>query len=174
MSDAEHDRVARLLHEQGQAEAPPELAEHVMAQVRRESHTAPARRRVNWRPVAAWTAVAAVLLAVGFGIATRAPGGSSSSSGSAAAIEAGAGGSTAAPAGRPTDSAADAYTVDRSAAEKILANHVPAQLSTGSTSAARAITLNPAQWDEVRAALAKAAARDPHPENPVVVRLRPE
>jgi hypothetical protein len=172
MSDAEHDRVARLLREQGQAEAPPELAENVMAQVRREPQAAPARRGVNWRPVAAWAAVAAVLLAVGFGIATRAPGGSGSSSGSAA-MEAAAGGSKASPA-RPTDSAADAYTVDRSAAEQILANHVPAQLSTGSASAARAITLSRAQWDEVRAALAKAAARDPHPENPVVVRLRPE
>ena len=64
MSD-EHDRIARLLREQGQAEAPPVLAGDVMAQVRREPQASPVHHGVNWRPVAAWAAVAAALLAVG-------------------------------------------------------------------------------------------------------------
>jgi len=171
VSDAEQDRIARLLREQGQAEAPPELARDVMAQVRREPQSTPDRRGINWRPVAAWAAVAAVLLAVGVGIATRAPGGSSSSAGSAAQAEVAgaAGGSKASPPAQVEDNAAAAYTVDRSDAEKLLSGsemHAPAPNGT--------ITLDRAQWNKVRAALATAAARNPHPQNPVVVRLRPK
>ena len=46
MSD-EHDRIARLLREQGQAEAPPDLVGDVMAQVRREPQATPAWRRTT-------------------------------------------------------------------------------------------------------------------------------
>jgi hypothetical protein len=170
VSDAEHDRIARLLREQGQAEAPPELAQNVMAQVRREQQVAPSRRGINWRPVAAWAAVAAVMLAVGIGVATRAPGGSSSSSGSsAAATEAADGGSKAALPAQVEDSAASAYSVDRDAAQKLLSGSTARHVAALST-----ITLDRAQWNQVRGALARAAARNPHPKDPVIIRLRPE
>ena len=107
MSD-EHDRIARLLREQGQAEAPPDLAGDVMAQVRREPQATPVHHRVNWRPVAAWAAVAAALLAAGVGIAQLASGGSSSSSwgstgGGGSAVLEGAGGSKAAAPVHPSE-----------------------------------------------------------------------
>ena len=176
MSDAEHDRIARLLREQGQAEAPPDLAGDVMAQVRREPQATPVHRGVNWRPVAAWAAVAAALLAVGVGIATQFPGGSSSSSastGGGSAVLEGAGGSKApAPAHPSADSVASAYTVARSDAEKILASGTTIQPAISPT-ARSLVTLNRAQWNAVRGALAAAAARHPHPQDPVIVRLRP-
>ena len=177
MSDTEHDRIARLLREQGQAEAPPDLAGDVMAQVRREPQATPVHHGVNWRPVAAWAAVAAALLAVGVGIAQLAPGGSSSSSGSTggggSAVLEGAGGSKAAAPVHPSeDSMKQAYTVPRHEAEKILANGTTIQPAM--SSAARSlVTLNRAQWNAVRGKLAAAAARHPHPHDPVIVRLRP-
>ena len=73
--------IARLLREQGQAEAPPDLAGDVMAQVRREPQATAARTR---RGLAARSQLRppprAALLAVGVGIAHAGAGGSSSSS----------------------------------------------------------------------------------------------
>ena len=175
MSD-EHDRIARLLREQGQAEAPPDLAGDVMAQVRREPQATPVHRGVNWRPVATWAAVAAALLAVGVGIAQLAPGGSSSSSGSAGgggssvAAEAGGGGKSA-PAHPSADSAVRSFTVPRHEAQKLLGGRAPAQLSVAGQST---LTLDRAQWNALRDKLAAAAARHPHPKDPVIVRLRPD
>ena len=134
-------------------------------------------RGVNWRPVAAWAAVAAALLAVGVGIATQVQGGSSSSSASAggggSAVLEGAGDSKApAPAHPSADWVASAYTVARSDAEKILASGTTIQPAISPT-ARSLVTLNRAQWNAVRGALAAAAARHPHPQDPVIVRLRP-
>ena len=170
MSD-EHVRIARLLREQGQAEAPPDLAGDVMAQVRREPQATPVHRRVNWRPVATWAAVAAALLAVGVGIAQLAPGGSSSSSGSAGGAAEAAGGSKSTPAYPSADSAVRSFIVPRHEAQKLLGGRAPAQLSVAGQST---LTLDRDQWNALRDKLAAAAARHPHPKDPVIVRLRPD
>lgn len=174
MSD-EHDRIARLLREQGQAEAPPDLAGDVMAQVRREPQATPAHRGLNWRPVATWAAVAAALLAVGVGIAQLAPGGSSSSSGSAggggSSVATEAAGGKSAPAYPSADSAVRAFTVPRHEAEKLLSGETSEQFSTVGRST---LTLDRPQWNALRDKLAAAAARHPHPKDPVIVRLRPD
>jgi len=174
----EHDRISRLLREQGQAAAPPDLAADVMAQVRREPQAVSTHRGVNWRPVAAWAAVAAALVALGVGIAQLGPNGSSSSAGSAGgaassvAAEA-SGNSTASPPKSPAaDSATRSFTVPRHEAAKLLAGGVaqaPFALAGRST-----LTLDRAQWNALRGKLAAAAARHPHPKDPVIVRLRPD
>ena len=175
MSD-EHDRIARLLREQGQAEAPPDLVGDVMAQVRREPQATPMHRGVNWRPIATWAAVAAALLAVGVGIAQLAPGGSSSSSGSAGgggssvAAEA-AGGGKSAPAYPSADSAVRSFTVPRHEAEKLLSGETNEQFSTVGRST---LTLDRARWDALKGRLRALAARHPHPKDPVIIRLRPD
>ena len=174
----EHDRISNLLREQGQAEAPPDLAADVMAQVRREPQAVSTHRGVNWRPVAAWAAVAAALLAVGVGIAQLAPTGSTSSSGSAGgaassvAAEA-AGGSEALPSNTPApveDSARRAFTIPRHEAEKLLSGTKEQFSMVGAST----LTLDRARWDALKGKLAALAARHPHPKDPVIVRLRPD
>lgn len=83
-----HEEIARRLREHGMVEAPPDLRADVMRAVRADPH--PARRRPSpriplpaWRPVAAWAAVAACLLAAGVGISRLGGTGSSNSSSAA-------------------------------------------------------------------------------------------
>ena len=77
----DHEQLARQLHEQGQAQAPPGLAGDVMRQVRAE----PRRREREWlRPVALSAAVVVLLAASIAGLA-RIGGSSQSSSASSAA-----------------------------------------------------------------------------------------
>ena len=173
----EHDRISNLLREQGQAEAPPDLAADVMAQVRREPQAVSTHRGVNWRPVAAWAAVAAALVALGVGIAQLGPNGSSSSAGSAGgaassvAAEA-SGNSTASPPKSPAaDSATRSFTVPRHEAEKLLSGETNEQFSTVGRST---LTLDRARWNALKGRLRALAARHPHPKDPVIIRLRPD
>jgi hypothetical protein len=84
----EHEEIARLLAQHGPVDAPPDLAANVMRQVHEEPRPArrltllPSPRRL--RPTLAYCAAAAVLVAVGFGVAHLGSGGSSSSGGVAA------------------------------------------------------------------------------------------
>jgi hypothetical protein len=81
----EHEEIARLLAQHGPVDAPPDLAANVMRQVHEEPRRArrltllPSPRRL--RPALAYCAAAAVLVAVGFGVAHLGSGGSSSSGG---------------------------------------------------------------------------------------------
>ena len=133
---------------------------------------------VNWRPVAAWAAVAAALLAVGVGIAQLAPGGSSSSSArpAVAAVQSVEGGrwqqsgGSGASVGRLDE--AGVYG-PRHEAQKLLANGTTIQPAVELRAAEASLTLDRAQWNAVRGKLAAAAARHPHPHDPVIVRLRP-
>lgn len=183
MSDADQERIARLLREQGQTHAPPDLAGDVMAQVRREPQAADGRAGRSWRPVAAVAAIAAALLAVGFGIATLGNNaGSSSSAGAGTSAAAGGGGFVP----EAADQADAAITVDRSVARQLLgadalrksealAPEYAEGSSTGAGSAPQTpnvIYVSPTQWRALRGRLQQAAERDPHPAHPVVVRLR--
>ena len=77
----DHEQLARQLHEQGQAQAPPGLAGDVMRQVRAE----PRRTGRTWlRPVALCAAVAVLLAASIAGLARIGGSSQSSSAGSAA------------------------------------------------------------------------------------------
>jgi hypothetical protein len=77
----DHHQLARRLHEQGQAQAPPGLAGDVMRQVRAE----PRRPQRTWlRPVALCATVAVLLLAGIAGLTRIGGSGQSSSAGSAA------------------------------------------------------------------------------------------
>ena len=77
----DHEQLARRLHEQGQAQAPPGLAGDVMRQVRAE----PRRREREWlRPVALSAAVVVLLAASIAGLARIGGSSQSSSAGSAA------------------------------------------------------------------------------------------
>jgi len=77
----DHDQLARRLHDQGQAQAPPGLAGDVMRQVRAE----PRQPQRTWlRPVALCAAVAVLLAASIAGLARIGGSGQSSSAGSAA------------------------------------------------------------------------------------------
>jgi len=77
----DHEQLARRLHEQGQAQAPPGLAGDVMRQVRAE----PRQPQRTWlRPVALCAAVAVLLAASIAGLARIGGSGQSSSAGSAA------------------------------------------------------------------------------------------
>lgn len=119
----EHEDIARRLREQAQASAPADLLPAVMAEVRAEPRQSHQRRRwpawPRWQPVAAWTAAAATLVALGVGIA-HLPGTSSSSSGSESTAAGGA--SAAAPVAHGTrlDLQAQVFTVPRAAARRIL------------------------------------------------------
>ena len=77
----DHEQLARRLHEQGQAQAPPDLAGDVMRRVRAE----PRRPQRAWlRPVALCATVAVLLLAGIAGLTRIGGSGQSSSAGSAA------------------------------------------------------------------------------------------
>ena len=78
----DHEQLARRLHEQGQAQAPPGLAGDVMRQVRAEPRRRP--QRAWLRPVALCAAVAVLLAASIAGLARIGGSGQSSSAGSAA------------------------------------------------------------------------------------------
>jgi hypothetical protein len=183
MSDADQERIARLLREQGQAQAPPDLAGDVMAQVRREPQADGGRSSRSWRPVAAVAAVAAALLAVGFGIATLGNNAGSSSS-AGAGTSAAAGGGAIVP--EADAQAGSAITVDRSVARQLLgaenlhkgearAPEYAEGSSAGSGSAPQApnvVYVSPTQWRALRSQLQRAAERDPHPAHPVVIRPR--
>jgi len=178
VSDADQERIARLLREQGQAQAPPDLAQDVMAQVRREPQAGGSGSGRSWRPVAAVAAIAAALLAVGFGIATLGNNAGSSST-AGAGTSAGAGGGSAFPA--EADASGTAITVDRSVAKRLLGADdlrkqealAPEYSGAGSApEAARIIEVTPTQWRALRSRLLQAAERDPHPAHPVVIRLR--
>jgi len=76
----DHEQLGRRLHEQGQAQAPPGLADDVMRQVRAE----PRQPQRTWlRPVALCAAVAVLLAASVAGVARIGAGQSSSASRSA-------------------------------------------------------------------------------------------
>jgi hypothetical protein len=77
----DHDQLTRRLHEQGQAQAPADLAGDVMRRVRAE----PRQRQRSWLRPVALCATVAVLLVAGIAGLTRIGGaGQSSSAGSAA------------------------------------------------------------------------------------------
>ncbi len=93
----DHEQLARRLHEQGQAQAPADLAGDVMRQVRAE----PRRREREWlRPVALSAAVVVLLAASIAGLARI--GGSSQSSSAGSAAETHAAASGAAPQKSPS------------------------------------------------------------------------
>ncbi|HET7378726.1 MAG TPA: hypothetical protein VFJ24_01670 [Gaiellales bacterium] len=78
---SDHDRLTRLLREQGPAKAPPGMAGDVMRRVRAEPRpSAPSR----WRPVGVLVAAAVVAIAAVLGISRLGNGSSSSASLSAA------------------------------------------------------------------------------------------
>jgi hypothetical protein len=104
MSDnghTEHEQLARRLHEQGQAQAPADLAGDVMRQVRAEPR---GRERAWLRPVALAAAVVVLLAASIAGLARI--GGSSQSSSAGSAAETHAAASSAEPQKRPTQGSA--------------------------------------------------------------------
>jgi hypothetical protein len=74
-----HERVARLLRDQGPVTAPPDLRSDVMEQVRAEPRPRH-QRPAPWRPVLGVAAAAACLLALGFGVAHLGGGAGSSAS----------------------------------------------------------------------------------------------
>jgi hypothetical protein len=83
----DHEKLARRLHEQGQAQAPADLAGDVMRKVRAE----PRRPQREWlRPVALSAAVVVLLAASIAGLARIGGSGQSSSAGSAAETHAAA------------------------------------------------------------------------------------
>jgi hypothetical protein len=71
----DHDRLTRLLREQGPAKAPPGMADDVMRRVRAEPRPAPHSR---WRPAALLAAAAIAIIAAVLGISRIGSGGSSS------------------------------------------------------------------------------------------------
>jgi hypothetical protein len=82
-----HEQLSRRLHEQGQAQAPADLAGDVMRRVRAE----PRQSQRTWlRPVALCATVAVLLLAGIAGLTRIGGSGQSSSAGSAAETHAGA------------------------------------------------------------------------------------
>ncbi len=123
----EYDDIARRLREEGRAVAPPDLLPSVMAEVRAEPRT-PVRRRLpalpRWQPLAAWTAGAAALVALGFGLAHLPSSGSNSSSAESLATPA----APAGVAGRADEQAhgSNTYTLPQSAARSILGRYYPA------------------------------------------------
>jgi hypothetical protein len=85
----DHEQLSRRLHEQGQAQAPADLAGDVMRQVRAE----PRQPQRAWlRPVALCAAVVVLLAASVAGLARIGGSGQSSSASSAAETRAGMGG----------------------------------------------------------------------------------
>ena len=127
-----HEHIARLLREQGPAEAPPGLAPEVMRQVRAEPRE---RRmpRVRWRPAAGIAAAAACLLALGVGLAHV---GNGASSGSGAGTAGGAEALAPQDAARSAP-AAGTYTIAKSDAEAIFGSAVGG-LASGDTAKAPA------------------------------------
>lgn len=127
----EYDDIARRLREEGQAVAPPDVLPSVMAEVRAEPRT-PARRRLpalpRWQPLAAWTAGAAALVALGFGLA-HLPHSPSSSSGSESLarspLATSAAGSHAGGTKVPAASGSNAYTLPATVARHILGKYYP-------------------------------------------------
>jgi hypothetical protein len=125
----EHEDIGRRLRDEAQASAPADLLPAVMADVRAEPRQSRQRRRwparPRWQPVAAWTAAAATLVALGFGIAHLPSAGSSSSS--AESVSRGAALNASAPhvaQGTPTQG--QAFTVPKAAAQRILRGFLPA------------------------------------------------
>lgn len=122
----EHEDIARRLREEAQASAPADLLPAVMAEVRAEPRQARQRRRrpawPRWQPVAAWTAAAATLVALGFGIA-HLPSTSSSSSSSAGSSSTAEGVKAAAPTashGGAQTLQSQVFTLPKAAAQRIL------------------------------------------------------
>ena len=105
----DHEHLARQLHEQGQAQAPADVAGDVMRQVRAE----PRRPQREWlRPVALSAAVVVLLAASIAGLARIGGSGQSSSAGSAAETHAAA--SSAAPQKSPSAGSSAGHTLDQS------------------------------------------------------------
>ena len=172
----EHTEIARLLAEQGPTPAPPDLAADVMRQVHAEPRRArrllPSVPRV--RPALAYCAAAAVLLAVGFGIAHLGTGGTSSSGGVAAEdMRSAAGGGTLAPEVEAnsltiTIAKADAKRLLGSRYERILPGTAPTAAQAGN---AITVVVPSATFDSLSRKLHAAAARST-PGNRVTIVLR--
>ena len=116
--DHQHEEIGRLLREQGQSSAPPDLAGEVMRRVRAEPQTHGTQRPL-WRPVAAVAGIAAAVLAIAIGAGQfdLAGSGDSGSAGTTGFERSPteAGGETLAPtAGEQT------YTVTRETARELL------------------------------------------------------
>jgi hypothetical protein len=123
----EYGDITRRLRDEGQASAPPDLLPSVMAEVRVEPR--PARRRrwpalPRWQPMAAWTAGAAALVALGFLLSSLPGSGSSSSSSESTA--AGAVHQRADAAGGVSANG-QVFTLSETAARSILGRYYPDQ-----------------------------------------------
>jgi hypothetical protein len=125
---SEHDRLTRLLREQGPAKAPPGMAGDVMRRVRAESRPAPHSR---WRPAAVFAAAAIAIIAAVLGISRIGTGTSSSGS------EAAAGGSVA-----NTQAPATAPNVTRSAGNAGAAKSAPVYKRVSPTALRAAFSVN--------------------------------
>jgi len=179
----EYDDIARRLREEGQAVAPPDLLPSVMTEVRAEPRT-PARRRrpswPRWQPLAAWTAGAAALVALGFGLAHLPSSGSSSSSSESVArsplpTSAAAGGTRV-----PATSGSNAYTLPATVARHILGKYYPADAPQGMKLdglPTYRVDVPLAAYSYYAARLRRAQARAlgqpayPSADNPVIIRL---
>lgn len=151
----EHEDIARRLREEAQASAPADLLPAVMAEVRTQPRASRQRRRwparPRWQPVAAWTAAAAMLVALGFGIA-HLPHSSSSSAGSESTPAAGLKSPAASPPshGGSVAEQAQVFTVPQTAAQRILGKYLgPSFLNLGTTDKPQGIIVRvpPARYD---------------------------
>ena len=79
MTEHNHDEIARRLRETGTVQAPDQLREDVMSQVRTEPRKRPSRRRF-FAPILPYAAAAAALVGLVLAFAHLGGGGSSSSS----------------------------------------------------------------------------------------------
>jgi hypothetical protein len=180
----EYDDIARRLREEGQAVAPPDLLPTVMAEVRAEPRT-PARRRSSWprwQPLAAWTAGAAALVALGFGLA-HLPHSTSSSSSSGSLSRSPLATSEAVHAGGtkvPAALGSNAYTLPAAVARHILGKYYPPDTPLGMKLdgiTTYRVEVPAAAYSYYAAKLRRAQARalgqpaSPSAGNPVIIRL---